>query len=127
MDKSKSTPRIHVVPDGKRRARRSWSDAEKLTIVQESHQDGIIVAQLARQHGISPSQLYDWRYRHKIGLLGGPHGFSQVVAVSDPVEEPGEEPGARLDLVAEIGGRYRITIPSGYDMGAAVYLLRGLS
>ena len=46
----------------------------------------------------------------------------------------GEKPNAATsrsvpspDLVVEVGQRYRLTIPAGFDMDAAVHLLRGLA
>jgi transposase len=129
MSNSKSKPRIEVVSDAKT-GRRHWPDDEKLKIVQESLQDGVVQAQLARQHGVSPSQLYDWRYRYKAGLLVGAPEFSQVVVVADDAEDTPDQASSmatRPDLVVEVGQRYRLTIPAGFDMVAASRLLRGLA
>ena len=129
MSNSKSKPRIEVVSNAKP-GRRHRSDDEKLKIVQESLEDGIVQAQLARRHGISPSQLYDWRYRYKAGLLVGGTEFSQVVVVADDVERIADQASsaaAQPDLVVEVGRRYRLTIPAGFDMDAAAHLLRGLT
>ena len=129
MSNSKSKPRIEVVSDAKT-GRRHWPDDEKLKIVQESLQDGVVQAQLARRHGISPSQLYDWRYRYKAGLLVGAPGFSQVVVVADDAEgtpDQASSTAAQPDLVVEVGQCYRLTIPAGFDMDAAAHLLRGLA
>lgn len=128
MSNSKSKPRMEVVSDAKKQARRHWSDDEKLKIVQESLEDGIVQAHLARRHGISPSQLYDWRYRAKSGLLGGAAEFSEVVVADDfEAAEDLPPPVQPPDLVVEVGRRYRMTIPAGFDMGAAAQLLRGLT
>lgn len=129
MSNSKSKPRIEVV-SGAKTGRRHWSDYEKLKIVQESLQDGVVQAQLARRHGVSPSQLYDWRYRYKAGLLIGATEFSQVVVVADDAEDTADQTSPAVpspDLVVEVGQRYRLTIPAGFDMDAAVHLLRGLA
>lgn len=74
MDAHEGTPRMQVmqvlsVTDTGRR--RCWTDDEKVRIVEESHQDGETVAEVAHRHEISRSQLYDWRYRYKHGLLVG--------------------------------------------------------
>ncbi|MEJ6712887.1 MAG: transposase, partial [Rhodobacterales bacterium] len=90
MSNSKFKPRIEVV-SGAKTGRRHWSDYEKLKIVQESLQDGVVQAQLARRHGVSPSQLYDWRYRYKAGLLVGATEFSQVVVVADDAEDTADQ------------------------------------
>jgi transposase-like protein len=52
MSNSKFKPRIEVV-SGAKTGRRHWSDYEKLKIVQESLQDGVVQAQLARRHGVT--------------------------------------------------------------------------
>ncbi len=129
MSSDKPTPRIQVVSGTKTQRRRSWSDAEKRKIVQESLEDGIVQAQLARRHGISPSQLYDWRYRFKAGLLGGEAKFSQVIVLGDDpdaAKDPASSAPVQPDLVVEVGRRYRLAIPTGFDMDAAAQLLRGL-
>lgn len=127
MSKSIHTPRIHVVSEAPRRPRRTWSDEQKLAIVCESQQDGVVLTQLARRHGITPSQLYDWRYRHKTGLLGGSGGFTRVIPVEDQANTKQEMPAPKPDLVIAVGQRFLITIPSGFDMTAAATLLRGLA
>lgn len=126
MSSSKSTPRIEVVSNVETR-RRHWSDDEKLRIVQESLQDGIVQAQLARRHGISPSQLYDWRYRYKAGLLVSRTEFSQVVVAAEDAGDQAPSAAAPPDLMVEVGQRYRLSIPAGFNMDAAARLLRGLA
>ncbi len=63
--------------------RRRWSDDEKVRIVEESHCDGVTLAECARRHDIPRSQLYDWRYRHKNRLLGADLRFLRVLQVED--------------------------------------------
>lgn len=41
--------------------RRNWSDEEKLAILKETTQPGVIVAAVARRHGIGTGQLYSNR------------------------------------------------------------------
>ncbi|WP_345892364.1 transposase [Mesorhizobium amorphae] len=45
--------------------RRRWSDAFKTEMVARSSEPGANVSALAREIGISPSQLFGWRF----GLL----------------------------------------------------------
>lgn len=109
--------------------RRRWTDAEKVRIVQESHRDGVTLAEVARQHEISRSMLYDWRYRHKLGLLGGPAPFMRLVPMDvgtrpDVVPTPTAQPPAAMTI--DLGGQYRVTVPAGFDMEAAARLLNGL-
>lgn len=63
MDAHENTPRIQVLSVSDTGRRRRWTDDEKIRIVEESHGDGVTLADVARRHEISRSQLYDWRYK----------------------------------------------------------------
>ena len=129
MSSTKPTPRKPAVSNAKT-GRRHRTDDEKLKIVQESFEDGVVQAQLARRHGISTSQLWDWRARYKAGLFEERTEFSQVVVrqeTSGDVKDQAKSADAYPDLVVEVGRHYRLTIPAGFDMDAAVRLLRGLA
>lgn len=41
--------------------RRSWTAEQKAVIVAESFEDGALVGQVARRHGLTPQQLFNWR------------------------------------------------------------------
>ncbi|MCP5085048.1 MAG: hypothetical protein GY948_25470 [Alphaproteobacteria bacterium] len=85
---------------------------------------------MARRHGISTSRPWDWRARYKAGLRGGSAEFSQVVVTQeapDGAEDQARSAVAGPALVAEVGQRYRLTIPAGFGMDGAVRLLRGLA
>ncbi|QDM33313.1 transposase [Tardiphaga sp. vice352] len=43
--------------------RRTWSDEDKARIVAEIERRGDSVSSVARQHGLSPQQLFGWRRR----------------------------------------------------------------
>lgn len=128
MSSTKPTPRKPAVSNAKTR-RRHRSDDEKLQIVQESFEEGCVQAQLARRHGISTSQLWDWRARYKAGQLGDRAEFSEVVVTQETAGGTDDEAGSGVcsDLVVEVGRHYRLTIPAGFDMDAAAQLLRGLA
>jgi transposase len=108
--------------------RRRWTDDERIRIVEESHREGMTPAEVARRHEISRSMLYDWRYRHKLGLLGAQVPFIRLVPMDcgtqtdDVLSSTPPPPAMTIDL----GERYRVTIPSGFDMEAAARLLNGL-
>jgi transposase len=70
MGAHEDTPRIQVLSVSDTGRRRRWTDDEKIRIAVESHREGMTLAEVARRHEISRSMLYDWRYRHKLGLLG---------------------------------------------------------
>jgi|SRR4030095_7863357 transposase len=40
--------------------RRKWSDENKIAIVAEALEPGIVVSDVARRHDLSPSQLFGW-------------------------------------------------------------------
>ena len=54
-----STQRVEVITDGGRR--RQWSTDEKARILFESLLPNANVSAVARRHGMSPQQLFDWR------------------------------------------------------------------
>ena len=51
--------RVEVITGVERR--RDWTDEEKLAIVAESCQDGVVISAVARRHGLRPQQLFTWR------------------------------------------------------------------
>lgn len=113
---------------------RHWSpsplgDGEKVRIVEESHRDDVKLAELARRHEISRSMLYDWRYRHKLGLLGCPAPFMRLVPMESGSQSDVVPPLAApqpIVMTIDLGERCRVTIPAGFDMEAAARLLNGL-
>ena len=126
MDAHEDTRRIQVLSVSDTGRRRRWTDDEKVRIVEESHCDGVTLAEVARCHDISRSQLYDWRYRHKNGLLGAGPQFLRVLQLEDS-SGPDDVPAPQaLVMTIDLGPRCRVTIPSGFDMEAAARLLNGL-
>lgn len=53
------------------RARRQWSAAQKLEIIQESEKAGVVKLEVCRRHGLHPSLVTKWRQQHRAGLLYG--------------------------------------------------------
>jgi transposase len=76
FDPNGPPPRIEVVTAVQRRRR--FSTAQKIRLVEESMPPGMSVSLVARQAGISPSMLFNWRRR----MLEG--GFEAVQA-DEPV------------------------------------------
>lgn len=129
MDAHEDTPRIQVLSVSDTGRRRRWTDDEKVRIVEESGRVGVTLAEVARRHEITRSMLYDWRYRHKLGLLGAPMPFMRLVPIDcgtptdDKLSSTTPPPPA---MTIDLGERYRVTIPVGFDMEAAARLLNGL-
>jgi len=60
--------------------RRRWSAGDKARIVAETAAPGASVSQVARDHGIHPSQLFAWRREVRNGTKGG--GDQSLVPVA---------------------------------------------
>mgnify|MGYP000066951502 CR=1 FL=1 len=124
MDAHEDTPRIEILSVTDTGRRRRWTDDEKVRIVEESHQVGETITEVARRHEISRSQLYDWRYRYKHGLFGSNGSqFLRLVPV-DAVQSANDEARSSSSaLMVDLGGRCRLTVPADFDMDAVARLL----
>ena len=78
VSKASRVSRLEVIerPTG----RRSRSAAEKAKIAAESPVPGAQVATVARQHGVTRWQVYDWRRRLQRGRLSLPDGVAVTFA-----------------------------------------------
>ncbi len=79
--------RLDVIegPSGRRRR----SDEDKARIVMESLMAGVRVADVARRHGVTRWQVYDWRRRVRDGRLALPESIASAPAFAAlVVEEP---------------------------------------
>ena len=90
--------------------RRRWSRDEKLRIVAESARPGRTTSQVARDHGMAPSQLFTWRRQLRSeALAGGVEGDGFV-----PVAIANEAAGAACAASAGISeGIIEIRLPNG--------------
>ena len=69
--------------------RRSWSAAEKASIIAESYGAGDTVCAVARRHGLTPQQLFAWRrLARRSALLPPPMFVPAVVETSGPEAPP---------------------------------------
>ncbi|HEV2362741.1 MAG TPA: transposase [Caulobacteraceae bacterium] len=97
---------VEVASD-RRRRRRQWALAEKLSIVGEIAASGDPVAEVARRHRVNANQLFAWRQLVRTGSLGGPPAaraaaeFVEVGLVGAPVRRP--EGGERIEIVLPNG------------------------
>jgi transposase len=62
---AESLQRVEVITGVGRRRR--WSPEAKARIVLESQQPGAVVSEVARQHGMTPQQLFGWRRETRDG------------------------------------------------------------
>ena len=126
MDAHEDTPCIQVLSVSDTGRRRRWAEAEKLRIIKESYLAGASLAEVARRHEISRSQLYDWRYRHKHGLLGSAPQFFSVVPEAEGCGVDSAQGRQSPVLTIDFGPGCRVSIPSDFDMEAAARLLNNL-
>ena len=77
--------------------RRSWTADEKAAIVAESFASSSSVSQVARRHGLTPSQLFTWRREARLqsSKANNPGFVPAVVDRPDAVER---SPVIELDL-----------------------------
>ena len=90
--------RIKVITEPERRRR--WSHEENLRLVAEAWRPGNSVSQIARQRGISASQLFGWRRQMLTqGLITDNRSEARVAgALTFAPVEVKEEPAARDGL-----------------------------
>jgi transposase len=115
--------RVEVLTGPERRRR--WSDEEKLQLVAEACQPGNSVSQVARERGISASQLFGWRRQMLAkGLLTDNRSEPSVAPALTfaPVEISKEQPppdaggkmrSARRQAATRISGSVEIELKGG--------------
>jgi transposase len=115
--------RVEIITGPERRRR--WSDEEKLELVSEACQPGNSVSQVARQRGISASQLFGWRRQALAkGLISDNRSapsaaraltFSPVEVAEEPASPDAREEvrPARRRKAARTSGRIEIALKSG--------------
>jgi transposase len=121
--------RLEIVDTGRRRR---FSKEAKLRIVAESLLEPGLCTSTARRHGISRSQLYEWRRLARAGKLGdieaidAVEGFVPAVITTEPlVGEAGPASNeGRIEIVASNGRR--VIVDSDVDVDALLRIMRGL-
>lgn len=82
MNMTSNKQTIEVVTVSEERRRR-WSVQEKAALVKETYEPGMSVSLVARKHGISASQLFNWRKLEREGALVAVHSGESVVPASE--------------------------------------------
>jgi transposase len=120
--------RLEVVEAGRRRR---WSEEAKLRIVLESLQAPRQVAATARRHGISRSQLLQWRRSFRAKQKSAaeqPAGLVPAMVVPDPAPaaRAGQAASGAIEIELANGARLRITgAVDAATLTAAVAALAG--
>jgi len=103
--------------------RRTWTDAQKLAILDEAFGGGVIVAEVARRYEISTGLLYTWR--RKVMHARSEGGFVQAVVV-----DGAKAVGAGLErgpaIVIELPQGARVTISADTPVDLVTATLRAL-
>jgi transposase len=127
--KTEATPirRVEVITGAERR--RDWTDEQKLSIIAESCQDGVVISDVARRHGLRPQQLFNWRNefrKRKTGLLcGGTPAFAPVMIADDrPSTAPAEV--ADASLIEIVLGGATVRTRGAVDAKALAAVLRAV-
>ena len=95
--------RLEVIegPSGRRRR----TKAERARIAAESMMHGVTVADVARKHGTTRWQIYDWRKQLRKGNLVVPENvaalpiFAELVVDDSSAETPSAVAGSDLEIV----------------------------
>jgi transposase len=103
--------------------RRRFSDDERARILEETLRPGVVVSEIARQHGLTPQQLFTWRRaaRRRAASCDGRTEAPFVPAIVDG-------PAALPKIGAEVQNRAEddATPLVGFDIGgASVWVCRG--
>lgn len=117
--------RLEIIETGRRRR---FSKEAKLQIVAESYSEPGFCAATARRHGISRSQLYEWRRLARawqFELSGHTEGFvpALIVPETGPTIRPAPG-GGRMEVVSANGRR--VLVERDVDVDALLRILRGL-
>ena len=117
--------RLEVIegPTGRRRR----TKAERARIAAESLMPGVSVADVARRHGTTRWQVYDWRKKLLTGQLVVPESMSALPMFAELVVEgsAGEAPPAPSGVEVEIVvGDVVIRAGSGADEGQLTRAIR---
>ena len=115
--------------------RRRWRAEEKGRIVAQAVAAGAVVAEVARQHDLTPQQLSNWIKAAKEGrvMLPAPEpdgefgeatdaAFVPVVAVQPP-EAAGADAASCIEIVA---GSVLVRVPLGADVRTLAAILRAV-
>ena len=132
--KTEATPirRIEVITGLERR--RQWPDEEKQAIIAESSQDGVVISDVARRHGLRPQQLFNWRNefrkREAARLMGGgTPAFATVMIADDrPPATPAETSARVADapLIEIVLGGATVRTRGAVDAKALTAVLRAV-
>lgn len=115
------TDRVEVITSVERR--RCFTDEEKSQIVLETLQPAVNISAIARKHGISPSQLFQWRKR-----LAKREGVAPLPAVPAFTPVQGEKPEAPAvgEIFIHLGDDVVVELPASIEPRRLAAIARAL-
>ncbi|MFY9655473.1 MAG: transposase, partial [Methylocystis sp.] len=123
--------RVEVITGVERR--RDWTNEQKLSIIAESCQDGAVISDVARRHGLRPQQLFNWRNefrKRKTGLVcGGTPAFAPVMIADDRTSAARTEtavPVSDAPLIEIVLGGVMVRTRGSVDAKALAAVLRAV-
>jgi transposase len=130
--KTEATPirRIEVITGVERR--REWSDEEKQAIIAESSQDGVVISDVARRHGLRPQQLFNWRneFRKREAarlMCDGTPAFAPVMITDErPATAPSEALVSDAPPIEIVVGGVTVRTRGSVDAKALAAVLRAV-
>jgi transposase len=109
--------------------RREWSAERKAAIVAESYSETSTVCDVARRHGLSPTQLFTWRRaaRRRAAAMNERPEFVPAV-VGPAMDSPGEEPdpAEAMPLIGFDLEGASVWVCPGADAGMVTAIIRAL-
>jgi transposase len=106
--------------------RRQRTGADKARIVAESLLPDARVAEVARKHGVTRWQIYDWRKKLRKGHLALPESAASVPAFAAlVVEEPSQPQPANAGIEIVVGDVVIRAVP-GVDSGHLTRVIRAV-
>lgn len=115
-------------PAPPRRKRRSWTLEEKRQIVDESLENGVSIAEIARLHDLNANQLFTWRRQFGVEP-SAPNDLAPILPVTIAPTARAEETGSgtvgQMEIVLAEGDR--ILVWSDVETAALTRVLKALA
>jgi transposase len=109
--------------------RRKWPAELKARIVTESLEEGVVITELARRHGLRPQQLFDWRRKYR-ECLAAPEPIPFAPVVLDrrekPVTAPPATPAVAVPEFEIVTGSFVVRLRGAVDGKALAVVLRAV-
>ncbi len=111
-----------------RRKRRSWTTDEKRRIVDESLEDGVSIAEIARRHDLNANQLFTWRRQFGVEP-SEPKDLAPIlpVTIASDMTADEVEPRSTGQMEIVLAEGERIIVWSDVETAALTRVLKALA